>query len=115
MHRILNVVSICSLAVLAACGGSSGNAALSRSFNYGASQAPSTSEQSAASSAQTSLSQTASFSSAPDGTKGQPIIGFSEVIGAALGSNGRIPLQPHSPAPVPPPYVTPTSTSSTTP
>jgi hypothetical protein len=94
MHRILNVVSVCSLAVLAACGGSSGNAALSRSFNYGTSQAPSTSEQSAASSAQTSLSQTASFSSAPDGTKGQAIIGLSEVIGAALGSNGVIAMQP---------------------
>src|SRR5258708_38706560 len=94
MPRLLNAVPVRSLAVLAACGGGSGNAALSRSFDYGTSQAPSTGEQSAAASAQTSLSQTASFSSAPDGSKGQAIIGFSEVIGAALGSNGVIAMQP---------------------
>ena len=75
-----------SIALLAACGGSSGNAALSKTFNYGAAQAPSSSESSAASSAQTNLSAAAGFSSSPSMEKGEAIFGFATALAdGALG------------------------------
>src|SRR5713101_320013 len=83
-----NVSAALCVALLAACG-SSGDAALSKSFNYGAAVAPTSSEQTAASSAQTSLSSTASFSSTPDVNKGVAIVGFAETMSTlALGSSG---------------------------
>jgi hypothetical protein len=78
--------SIC-VALLAACGGS-GNAALSRTFTYGAATAPSASEQSAASTAQANLSSTTSFSSAADVNKGAAVVGFAESMATiAFGSS----------------------------
>lgn len=75
-----------SMAVLAACGGSGSNAALSRSFNYGTPQAPDSSQQAAASSAQSSLSEAASFSTSPNATAGAVVIGFADGLAAlALG------------------------------
>jgi hypothetical protein len=85
------------VALLAGCGSSSGNAALSKSFSYGAPQAPSASEQAAASSAQASLSDATAFASAPDGTKGAAVASFvDELAAAALGSS---PLGIAAPAP----------------
>ncbi|TMA30874.1 MAG: hypothetical protein E6J88_05005, partial [Deltaproteobacteria bacterium] len=73
------------LALLAACG-SSGNAALSKTFNYDAAQAPTTAEQSAGSSAQTSVSSTASFSGTPTAENGAALAGVAlDLAGAALG------------------------------
>jgi hypothetical protein len=76
-----------AIALLVGCG-SSENAALSKTFSYGAPQAPSASEQSAATSAQGSLSNAAAFSAAPDGTRGASVVSFvddlaSAVLGAA--------------------------------
>ncbi|MCA1828328.1 MAG: hypothetical protein LC689_15500 [Myxococcales bacterium] len=72
--------------VLAAACGSSGNAALSKTFNYGAAQAPTTAEQSAGSSAQTSVTTTASFSSSPTADNGASIAGAAlDIAGSALG------------------------------
>jgi len=81
------VLAFPAIAVLAGCG-SSGNAALSKTFSYGAAQAPSASEQAAATSAQTSLSDAAAFNVAADGTKGASVVAFvddlaSAVLGAA--------------------------------
>ncbi len=86
MNHARILCTTASLALLAACGGSSGNAALSKSFNYGAPQAPSQAEQSAATSAQSSLQGTASFSTAPDSTKGLAIISMADTLAnASLG------------------------------
>jgi len=77
-------------ALLAACGGGSGtNAALSHNFNYGAPMAPTTSEQTAASSAQTSLSTTASFNSSANANTGASVIGFAASLDSLVfGSTG---------------------------
>jgi hypothetical protein len=81
------IVSAAFVAMLAACGGSSGNAALSRSFTYGSAQPPSAAESSAAKSAQTNLSAAATFSSAPDKDKGLAIFEFATVLAdGALGT-----------------------------
>jgi hypothetical protein len=71
-----------ALAFLAGCG-SSGNAALSKSFSYGAAQAPSASEQMAANSAQASVSDTASFSAGADAVRGAAIGALAESLAAA--------------------------------
>ena len=77
------------VALLFGCGGSGGNAALSKSFNYGAAQAPTTQEQSAASSADNSVHTTASFSTAPDANGGVAIALFADALAtAAMGSSG---------------------------
>ena len=74
------------IALCAACG-SNGNAALSKQFNYGAATAPSSGETSAASGAQTNLSNTKSFSTQADPTKGFAIVAFADSLAsAALGS-----------------------------
>jgi hypothetical protein len=81
-----SIPAAASLALLAACGGS-GNAALSKTFTYGAAQAPSSSESSATSSAQTNLSAAAGFSAHPDMDKGTAIFGFATALAdGALGS-----------------------------
>jgi hypothetical protein len=72
-----------AIALLAGCGGS-GSAALSKTFSYGASQPPSATEQSAATSAQSSLSDAASFSAAPDGTKGASVVAFVDQLASAV-------------------------------
>lgn len=78
-----------SIALAAACGGSADNAALTKSFTYGAPQAPSSAESSAASTAQSDLSSTTSFSTQPDAVKGAAIVAFSDSLAAAaLGSSG---------------------------
>jgi hypothetical protein len=75
-----------AIALLAGCG-SSGSAALSKNFNYGAPQAPSATEQAAATSAQGSLSDAAAFSASPDGTKGSSVVAFvDQLASAALGA-----------------------------
>ncbi|HEY6909341.1 MAG TPA: hypothetical protein VI356_08230 [Myxococcales bacterium] len=75
-----------AVALLAGCG-SSGNAALSKTFSYGAPQAPSAAEQAAATSAQSSLSDAAAFSAAPDGTRGSSVVAFvDQLASAALGA-----------------------------
>src|SRR5258705_4755133 len=63
---IARISAAALLALLAACGGSSGNAALSKSFTYGAASAPNSQESAAASTAQTNLSSTRSFSTQAD-------------------------------------------------
>src|SRR5260370_29554315 len=86
---LTNISAALCAALFAACGGSSGNAALSKTFTYGAAVAPTTSEQTAASSAQDGLSSTTSFSSTPDVNKGAAIVGFAETISTiAFGSSG---------------------------
>lgn len=93
-----NLLPIAALALLAACGGGGGNAALSKTFNYGASQAPSTSEQSAANSAQASLSDATAFSATPDATKGSSVVVFADVLAAGvLGDTGIAAQAPSSP------------------
>src|SRR5438105_603883 len=62
MKNVCKVAAALATLALAACGGGAGNAALSKTFNYGAPQAPSTAEQTAASSAQsTTVSSTSTF------------------------------------------------------
>ena len=86
MKKATKFLAAASL-LLAACGGSGGNPALSKSFSYGAAAAPSSTETAAATSAQSNLSQTAGFSSQPDAYKGAAIIGFADALAsAALGS-----------------------------
>ena len=71
--------------MLVSCGGG-GNAAISKNFNYAASQAPTASEQAAATSAQGTVSSTSSFSSSPDATKATAIVGLADDLAAsALG------------------------------
>ena len=91
MKNSMKLSSAAALAVLAGCGGSSGNAALSKSFNYTAATAPTTSESAAASSAQGNLAQTTGFSTAPDATKGASIIGFADALAAAALGSAAIP------------------------
>src|SRR6266851_5584303 len=87
MTTTLKTVSaaVCA-ALLAACGGS-GNAALSKSFTYGAAVAPNSNESAAAASAQGNLSNTTSFSATPDANKGFSIAGFADAMAVlALGN-----------------------------
>lgn len=72
--------------VLVSCGGGGGNAAVSKTFNYGAPQAPSTSEQAAASSAKTSVTASSGFGSSPDASKATAIVSLADDLAAtALG------------------------------
>ena len=89
MPKLLSALSL----TIAGCGGSGGNAALSKSFSYGPAAAPSASEQSAANSAQSSLTDTASFSSSPDAARGAAVVVFADALAAvALGSaSGPLP------------------------
>ncbi|HUJ29626.1 MAG TPA: hypothetical protein VLW85_26580 [Myxococcales bacterium] len=83
--------ALASLALLAACGGNGANAALSHTFSYGAPQPATSSEASAAASAQTSLSSAASFSTSPSADKGYSVLDFAAVLSdAALGSSGFV-------------------------
>ena len=78
------VPAVCA-ALLAACG-SSGNAALSKTFNYAPPQPASTSEQAAGSSAQATVADTAAFSGAPDAARGVEIAGLAlSLASEALG------------------------------
>src|SRR5437660_1221292 len=86
-----HIAAAACIALVAACGGNGGNAALSKSFNYGAAQAPSTSEQSAAGSAQASLSDTTAFSAAPDASKGLSVIAFADLVAAGALGGAAVP------------------------
>jgi hypothetical protein len=87
---IARISAAALLALLAACGGS-GNAALSKSFTYGAATAPTSQESSAASTAQSNLSSTRSFSTQADATKGLAIVEFADSIAAAALGSAAIP------------------------
>ena len=90
MKRSILGLSLSSL--LAACGGSHGNAAASKSFTYGAPQAPTQSEQAAAATAQGHLSATADFSAAPSAEKGASIIALADELAfAELGASTPVP------------------------
>jgi hypothetical protein len=83
-----------SIALAAACGGSAGgNAALSKSFSYGAPTTPTSSETAAASSAQTNLADTKSFSSAPSGAKGAAIVSFADSLAILALGGAAIPMR----------------------
>lgn len=91
MKNSMKLLAAASLGLLAACGGSGSNAALSRSFTYGAATAPTTQESSAASSAQGNLALTTGFSSAPDASKGFAIIGFADALATAALGDAAVP------------------------
>jgi hypothetical protein len=99
MKIVSRTAAVASL-LLASCGGG-GNAALSKNFNYGAPQAPTIAEQSAATSAQGTVSSTSSFGSSPDATKATSIVGLADDLAAsafgstALGAAGLTPDDPH--------------------
>lgn len=79
-------VAAFSSLVLVSCGGGGGNAAISKSFNYGAPQAPSSTELAAASSAKSSVTASSSFGSSPDATKATSIVSLADDLAAsALG------------------------------
>src|SRR5205085_10938882 len=79
------VVLIAPFVLLAACG-NSGNAALSKTFNYGAPQAPTTAETAAANSAQSSVSTTAAFNGSPNAENGATMASMAlDLAGTALG------------------------------
>lgn len=72
--------------VLVSCGGGGGNAAVSKTFNYGAAQAPTSSEQAAATSAKTSVTASSSFGTSPDASKATTIVSLADDLAAsALG------------------------------
>src|ERR1700694_5871708 len=79
--------------VLAACGGSSGNAALSKSFNYGAPTAPTASETAAASTATSNLADTKTFSATPDAAKGAAIVAFADSLAILALGGPAIPVR----------------------
>jgi hypothetical protein len=95
--KTIRVPAVAAIALLAACGGS-GNAALSKSFNYGAPQAPTTAETSAASSAQANLASTTSFSAGADATKGAAIAAFADTLASAALGGTAFGLAPPSSA-----------------
>jgi hypothetical protein len=73
--------------VLASCGGG-GNAAISKTFNYSAAQAPNANEQSAATSAQGAVSTTSTFNTTPDSNNASLIIGLADELAvSALGGS----------------------------
>src|SRR5207253_2866619 len=89
-----SVAAVASL-MLASCGGGGGNAAISKNFTYGAPQAPTTAEQTAATSAQGTVSTTAGFGGTPSSASASVIIGMADdLASSALGSSaiGSAPL-----------------------
>ena len=86
--KLARIPAAASLLLLAACG-SDGNAALSKQFNYGSPQSPTSSEQTAISSAESTVSDTAAFNSSADATKGATIVTLADdLASAALGASG---------------------------
>jgi len=82
----MNRAMIIAAAALLACG-SSGNAALSKTFSYGAPQTPDSTQQAAANSAQGTLADTSTFSASPDPSRGTEVIGFADSLSLlALGA-----------------------------
>jgi hypothetical protein len=100
MKIVWKTAAAVAFLALVSCGGG-GNAALSKNFNYGAPQAPSTAEQSAATSAQGTVSTSSSFGSSPSGTAASSIVGMADQLatsafgGAALGAAGLTQEDPH--------------------
>jgi|GraSoiStandDraft_4_1057263.scaffolds.fasta_scaffold213574_2 hypothetical protein len=99
MKIVWKTAAVASL-LLASCGGDS-NAALSKNFNYGAAQAPTTAEQSAATSAQGTVSSTSTFGSSPNASTASSIISIADDLSAsafgssALGAAGLPQAEPH--------------------
>ena len=91
MKTSLKLCAAASTVLLAACGGSSVNAALSKSFNYGTATAPNTQESAAAAAAKTDLADTTGFSSAPDASKAAAIIGLADSLAALALGNAAVP------------------------
>jgi hypothetical protein len=90
-HRTLAMFSLAAVTAFACGGGSKhapgGNAALGKSFTYGAPQAPTAAEQTAADTAQADLASAAAFGGAPDATQGLALSEFAgAVASAALGA-----------------------------
>src|SRR5205085_2928018 len=82
---------IAIVTLVSACGGSgngsASTAALDKTFTYGAPQAPTASEQSAAVSAQSSVSQASSFAASPNAASASAIISIAEELSfEALGT-----------------------------
>ena len=99
MKRVRQITAAVASLALASCGGG-GNAALSKNFNYGAAQAPTSSEQLAATSAQGAVSSSSTFGSAPDSVTASAIVGLADQLASsALGGSAlaaaRVPAQPH--------------------
>jgi hypothetical protein len=86
MKNVCKVAATLASLALAACGGGGGNAALSKTFTYGAPQAPSTAEQTAASSAQTTVTSSGNFGTAPDATTAASIVSLADdLASSAMG------------------------------
>src|SRR5690349_12488270 len=87
MKNVWKATAALASLALAACGGGAGNAALSKTFNYGAPQAPTATEQSAASSAQSTVTSTSTFGTSPDATTASSIVSMADDLAAsAIGS-----------------------------
>jgi hypothetical protein len=88
MKKAFVALFVCS-SLVSACGSnhSGSTAALDKTFNYGAPQAPSATEQTAVTTAQTTLSQTTTFTGKPDASTALLIVSFAETLAAtALGA-----------------------------
>ena len=84
-----NILLAVSAALVAACG-NSGNPALSKTFNYGAATAPTTSETAAATTANSNVATAASFGTAPAAETGAQMAGFA--LGLASAALGDAPV-----------------------
>jgi hypothetical protein len=84
-----------SIALAAACGGSGNgtNAALSKSFTYGPPAAPTTSETTAANSAQGNLADTKSFGATPSAAKGAAIVSFADSLAILALGGAAVPIR----------------------
>jgi hypothetical protein len=84
-NTLTKVCSAALLALAAGCGGSDGNAAVGKTFNYGAAQPPTSTETSAVTSASSGVTASSGFSSAPSADKGFALVGMLSELSAALG------------------------------
>ena len=92
MKIVLKAAAAIASLALVSCGGSSGgNAAIGRTFNYGAPQPPTTAEQSAATSAQGSMNAASSFGAGPNASGGTTIIGIADDLAASALGGADVP------------------------
>jgi len=95
MKIVWKSIAAAASLMLASCGGGGGNAAVSKNFTYGAPLAPTTAEQTAATSAQGAVSSTAGFGSGPTSASASVIAGMADdLASSALGASaiGSAPL-----------------------
>jgi hypothetical protein len=98
MKKALVAMLVTASALGCGSNNSASTAALDKTFNYGPPQAPTASEQTAATSAQTTFSQTSTFAGQPDAASASAIVAISDTLsGEALGST-PIGLQADVPA-----------------